>query len=116
LHERCEEDEDRAITARETADLSSIKQGLLSAVVDILEKIMLADWDDIVVHSRQAELDITEQVDPMRDIIATSVANGRLSIPDATDCLQAIRWLDRVSHHIARISLHLHQAVLASGK
>ncbi len=116
LHERCEEDEDRAITARETADLSSIKQSLISANVDIQEKIMLANWDDITVRSRQVELDITEQVDPMRDIIAASVANGKLGVADATDCLEAIRWLDRVSHHIARISLHLQQAILASGK
>ena len=116
LHERCEEDEDRDITARETADLSSIKQSLISAIEDVLDIIMLANWGDIAVRSRQVELDITEQVDPMRDIIASSVANGRLDVPAATDCLEAIRWLDRVSHHISRISLHIQQAVLASGK
>ena len=116
LHERCEEDEDRAITARETADLSSIQQSLISAIDDVLEKIMLANRGDIAVRSRQVELDITEQVDPIRDIIASSVANGRLDVPAATDCLEAIRWLDRVSHHISRISLHIQQAVLASGK
>ena len=116
LHERCEEDEDRAITARETADLSSIHQSLIAAIVAIQDKVMLAEWDDIVVRSHQTELDITEQVDPMRDIIASSVANGRLDVPDATDCLEAIRWLDRVSHHIARIGLHIQQARLASGK
>jgi len=116
LHERCEEDEDRAITAREAADLSSIKQSLISAIEDVLDKIMLANWGDIAVRSRLVKLDITEQVDPMRDIIASSVANGRLDVPAATDCLEAIRWLDRVSHHISRISLHIQQAVLASGK
>lgn len=116
LHERCEEDEDRAITAREAADLSSIKQSLISAIVAVQDKIIAAGWGDIVVRSRQTELDISEQVDPMRDMIASSVANGRLDVPDATDCLEAIRWLDRVSHHIARISLHIQQARLASGK
>jgi phosphate:Na+ symporter len=116
LHERCEEDEDRAITARETADLSSIKHGLVSAIVDVQDKIMRADWVDIAVRSRKVELDIGEQVDPMRDIIASSIASGRLDIPDATDCLEAIRWLDRVSHHVNRIALHIQQAVMASGK
>jgi phosphate:Na+ symporter len=62
------------------------------------------------------ELDISEQVDPMRDIIASSIANGRLDIPDATDCLEAVRWLDRVSHHVTRIALHIQKAVLTSGK
>lgn len=116
LHERCEEDEDRAITARETADLSSIKHGLVSAIVDVQDKIMRADWVDIAVRSRKVELDIGEQADPMRDIIASSIASGRLDIPDATDCLEAIRWLDRVSHHVNRIALHIQQAVMASGK
>jgi phosphate:Na+ symporter len=116
LHERCEEDEDRAITARETADLSSIKQSLISAIEDVLDIIMLANRGDIAVRSRQVELDITEQVDPMRDIIASSVANGRLDVPAVTVCLEAIRWLVRVSHHISRNSLHIQQAVLACGK
>jgi len=116
LHERCEEDEDRAITARETADLSLIKQDLISAIDDTLDKIMLANWDEIAIRSLEVEQDITEQVEPMRDVIASGVAKGRLHIPDATDCLEAIRWLERVSHHITRISLHLQQALLASGK
>lgn len=116
LHERCEEDEDRAITAREKADLSSIRQSLLSAIADIEQKITTSDWDHIVVRSRQAEMDVTEQVDPVRDIIASSVAYGRIDVPEATDCLEAVRWLDRVSHHVARISLHLQRAVLSSGK
>lgn len=116
LHERCEEDEDRDITARKTADLSSIQQSLISAIDDVLKKIMLANRGDIAVRSRQVELDITELVDPMRDNIASSVANGRLDVPAATDCLEAMRWLDRVCHHISRISLHIQQAVLASGK
>ena len=116
LHERCEEDEDRAITAREAADLSSIEQSLSSAVTHVLERIMVDDWTEIEVRSRQAELDIAEQVEPMRDMIASAVTYGRLDVPEATDCLEAIRWLDRVSHHIARISLHLQRAILSSGK
>ena len=116
LHERCEQDEDRAVTARQAADLSSIHQGLLSMIIDIQEEIIVDNWKDIVVRSRLAEMDITEQVEPMRDIIASSVTYGRLDVPGATDCLQAVRWLDRVSHHIARISYHLQQARLISGK
>jgi phosphate:Na+ symporter len=52
----------------------------------------------------------------MRDKIATYVAEGRMTVPEATDCLEAIRWLNRVGHHIARINYHLYKALLASGK
>ena len=61
-------------------------------------------------------MDVGEQVDPVRDIIATGVTYGRIDVPEATDCLEAVRWLDRVSHHVARISLHLQRALLSSGK
>ncbi len=57
--------------------------------------------------------------DAIRSVLirfTSSIANGRLDIPDATDCLEAIRWLDRVSYHVNRIALHIQQAVLASGK
>ncbi len=116
LYERCEEDEDRAITAREAADLSSTKQMLLHSINATLEGIMLDKWDDIVIQNREADMHISEQVDPMRDIIASAVVSGRIDVPEATDCLEAIRWLERVSHHLARISLHIQQARLASGK
>lgn len=116
LHERCEEDEDRAITARETADLSAIKAILISDISGTRESIKTESWKEMVIRSRRARLNISERVDPIRDIIASSVANGRFDIPQATDCLEAIRWMDRVSHHIARIGLHIQQAILASGK
>jgi phosphate uptake regulator len=52
---------------------------------------------------------------PTADLSAAGVANGSLSVPDATDCLAADRWLERIAHHIARINVHLHRALLASG-
>jgi phosphate:Na+ symporter len=77
---------------------------------------MLSSWTDITVRSRQVQLDIGEQVNPMRDITDSSIAIGRLDVPNATDCLQAIRWPDRVSHPVSRIALHIQQAVMVSGK
>ncbi len=59
---------------------------------------------------------MARQVDSVRDIIAWSIANRRLDITNATDCLEAIRWLDRVSYHANRTALHIQQAVMPSGK
>ena len=77
---------------------------------------MTENWDEIVVCSRQAAMGISEQVKPMRYLIATRVAHGRFDVHKATDCLEAIRWMERASRHIARIGLHLQQARLATGK
>ena len=78
--------------------------------------VLLLKRFGVIERSRQVEVEISEQVEPLRDMIAASVADDRLDVPEGTNCLEALRWLDRVSHHITRINLHLQQAVLASGK
>lgn len=116
LHERCEEDEDRAITARETRELSSMHGLLAHMVHEVVETIGRENWDNIVRHSREAEQALSQQIDPLRDLIASRVADDSLNVPEATDCLEAIRWLHRVSHHVARINYHLENALMDSGK
>ena len=116
LHERCEEDEDRAITARETRDLSQMHDMLVTLVHETLDNIKDENWGELVLKSRQTQQTIEQQADPQRDIIAAYVADGSMTVPAATDCLEAIRWLRRVSRHIARINYHLNKALLASGK
>ena len=115
LHKRCEEDEDRAVIAREAADLASVTRALLSGITAIEDNIITDHRNEIVVSGRRTESIIGEQVEPMRDRIASSVADSRIDVSEATDSLKALRWLQRVSHHIARISLHIHRARLAGG-
>ncbi len=116
LHERCEEDEDRAITARETEDLSEIHDMLANMVIDTIEAIKDDNWESIVQTSLKTSNTINAQVDPQRHRIAALVAEDRISVAAGTDCLEAIRWLRRVAHHVARINYHLQRALLASGK
>jgi phosphate:Na+ symporter len=116
MHERCEEDEDRAMTARETGDLSIMHEMLATLVSNTIESLKKENWGDMVQLSRQPEQAISQQVGPQRDNIAACIADGRMTVPEATDCLEAIRWLNRVGHHVARINYHLHKSLLASGK
>jgi phosphate:Na+ symporter len=116
LHERCEEDEDRAITARETRELASMHGLLAHMVHEVIEDIGRENRENIVRHSQEAEQALSQQVDPLRDLIASRVADDSIDVPEATDCLEAIRWLHRVSHHVARINYHLENALLDTGK
>jgi hypothetical protein len=86
---------------------------LVSATV---ENINNENWNETVQLSQQYKQTIELQVSPQRDFIASCVADDSMTVPDATSCLEAIRWLNRVAHHIARINYHLHEALLASGK
>ncbi len=116
LHERCEEDEDRAVVARETEWLETVHQSLLSAVGDVLEALKVEGWQASEKRALAVAQVIREQVEPIRNIISKNQASGKVTADRATNCLEAVRWLDRVAHHIARISRHLRQAMLASGK
>ena len=44
------------------------------------------------------------------------IASDEIDVPEGTAYLEAIRWLKRVSKHVARILRHHGQAVLAAGK
>ena len=116
LHERCEEDEDRAITARETEHLSEMHNMVATLVNETLVCIKDEKWETIIQKSLNTGEMIATKAYPMRDHIATYVAEGRMTVPEATGCLEAIRWLNRVGHHIARINYHLYKALMASGK
>lgn len=116
LHERCEEDEDRAITARESEILTETHDLLSGLVRANLDGIATNGLASLVRISQQADQEIARLGAARRDLVAASVANGSMSVLQATDCLEAIRWLERVAHHIARIDLHLNNAILASGK
>jgi phosphate:Na+ symporter len=116
LHERCEEEEDRAITVRRMSLLAELHRKLTLAIDVILTDISNNDWRRSQQHATSARDTIESQREQLRAVIVTATAKGELSVPESTSRLQAIRWLLRVSQHIARITLHLEQAIQAAGK
>ena len=74
LHERCDEEEDRAITTINTPALSELVLHLRNAIDLILKEAQTLDWVDS---------------------------------PSGTNCLEAVRWLDRVSNHLDHLIWHL---------
>ena len=116
LHERCEEEEDRAVTARETPELDEQRDLLIDCVNTVLAAIEQANWDEAVKVSEKASDIIHDKVKPYRLSIMEKIASGEMSVAEGTDCLEAIRWLRRVSKHIARIMQHYTDSLVASGK
>lgn len=116
LLERCEEQEDRAITARESADLS-VQADLLKISIDkILGDIKNHHWTHAVWQAKDTSSKIHKLVKPFRQSVMDKVASGQYDVATGTENLEAIRWLRRVSKHIARIIQHYEQSILASGK
>lgn len=107
LHERCEEDLHSAIIAAKRKELSAINQHLDTQ----LDKIMQA-IEHQAMHTAQTlsedtyqYLDKTESTH--REMIYQQVLRKEIKLDYATECVEAIRWLTRVSRHISRICYYL---------
>tara|TARA_R110000824_G_scaffold52692_4_gene146122 strand:- start:52238 stop:53827 length:1590 start_codon:yes stop_codon:yes gene_type:complete len=106
LLERCEEDDNRAMTASNSAVLSRQHDLLLSAVQDLITLLKKRDWvsaSEIALKSYQL---IHAEIEDQRISIIKSTASGSVSVPETTALMQALRWMDRVSWHLSRISHH----------
>lgn len=116
LHERCEEEEDRALCAKSIKQLQSILKQLDTIILETISVQETNKWGDVVKSSKELTMKIEQFKQSFREEIANQIATGDLDVPDGSDRLEAIRWLYRVSIHIYRINYYLHNAILTSGK
>ena len=116
LLERCEEQEDRAITARKTIELTEYRNMLIMTIHKIMEDLENNRPGKAAHRAEKTSKVISQQAEVLRENLMNKVASGVLDIPETTEYLEAIRWLRRVSKHIARITYHYNQAVLSIGK
>ena len=107
LHERCDEEESRVVTARETNELIEECNRLNNCIETDLHAIHENDWYEAVSCSAAQRQHVYNQETTHRERIMQSIANFKLDVPQGTRQLEAIRWIRRVSHHIARITTHL---------
>lgn len=116
IHERCEEDEDRASTVKLTLDLAPEHQLLIEAMGETLTLVQANRWDNAAHRANLAAEVIHKKVRPYRQGTMTQVGSGQIDVVSGTARLEAIRWLRRVSKHINRICHHMNAALLAIGK
>ena len=116
LHERCEEEEDRAITARGSAELSDYGRTMVKTINGLFNDIETQSWTEAAERADKTAVYIHDQVEPLRQSILAKIASHEIDVPQGTGRLEAIRWLKRVSKHVARIMQHYGEAVLAAGK
>ena len=113
LHERCEEDEDRAQTAQVTPELMEDSQLLLVTLQNVLRLVQEQRWQRATEKAKETSALIHHQVKPYRAKTVNQIADGQIDVLVGTARLEAIRWLRRVSKHITRSTFHLYQAILA---
>ena len=113
LHERCDEEEDRAITVRENSQFMRER----SLMIDAISKmIQLIKDDPKITGAMKARTKLYKQIKPYRREVMIRIARGDIDVPEGTDYLEGVRWLQRVNWHIVRITYHFEEALLAAGK
>jgi phosphate:Na+ symporter len=110
LHERCDEGLQRALTTSSNVELEELESILDIAIDRIIELLNAHQWVAAgrLANTTYQQINRLEQA--QRELIYRSVALGDMTVSEATDCAEALRWLTRVSRHIARICFYLQQA------
>ncbi len=107
LHERCDEDLERAIVASMRAELTEVEVVLDSQIDEIIDAVDASDFERAVGLSAQSYRQTLDMEDPQREKIYQAVARGEIDVRYATESAEALRWLTRVSRHISRICHYL---------
>ncbi len=116
LHERCDEEAERAFTARSTPALQTQCAELVDGIGEMEIAAHNRRWHVACERASQIAAMISENRTEARATVMASIGSGELTVPDGTARLEAIRWLRRVSHHIARICTHITEAYVASAE
>ena len=116
LHERCEEEQDRAVNAREKESLTQYSDLIIQTNKTLIQAIKNKHWDAISNEANETTESINQVIENQRDDIVNQVAAGSIDVPSATEALEAIRWLHRVSTHIYRVISHIEEAQLSQDK
>jgi len=115
LHERCEEEEDRAFTARRTIELMNECKLIADSIHTIIIDMQENRWPAASRRAQETADLLHHTVSPCRATVMAAIGSGEITVSEGTNRLEAIRWLRRVSKHVARITQHLGQASLAMG-
>jgi len=116
LHERCEEEEYRARLVQKSPDLHTEHQNLINNNAQIITAIISKNFSKARKDAEKNEKQVIEFMKHYRDMIVEKMVKSEINVPTGTKKLEAIRWLARVNHHIARITYYMEQTILEIAK
>lgn len=114
LHERCTEDADRGLNLAGNLRLKDSRDRLLHQIDE-----MIAAHDDVpssalVAAAEHLSTEIADATHDLRQQAIDRIGQGDVDLNLGTRELESIRWMERVSHHLARIAHYRNQDVMAA--
>ena len=105
------QDSERAEIARHTPQMHEMLRLLGNNLVILMDDLGNSQWEAAARLAQNQADAVGRQADELRDRFMGMLASDTLDAPQAGDYLKALRWLNRVTGHIARICHYL--AVIA---
>lgn len=116
LHERCEEESDRAEASKHFPTLQKTSRRMADDIVQFRQQILSAKWRQALNISQQLSEFVNQDAETFRHEMVEKIGRGDINADQCWDSLEAIRWMQRVSHHLARLSFHIQKMLVNSGK
>ena len=107
LHDRCYEDADRVTNLNYIEETQPDRKKVANVFVAVVQDLENDDWLTATERTNELAAYITHRADELRHTIMENVADNRISAARGAASLDAVRWLDRVSGHVARLSYYL---------
>ena len=107
LHDRCYEDAGRVITLKRLGDTQQDREKIATVFLEIINDLENDDGLAAAERANALTAHIEDRVETLRHTIMENVADNHISVEDGTISLDAVRWLKRVSAHVARLTHHL---------
>lgn len=105
LHDRCYED--KVTDLKYIKDTESDRKKVASIFVAVVNDLEKKDWLAAAERTNNLAANVTNRVKELRHSIMEQVANNNISVARGNASLDAVRWLDRISGHVARLSHYL---------
>ncbi|MGD2118460.1 MAG: Na/Pi symporter [Chromatiales bacterium] len=116
LHERCEEEPERALALKHSPALQAKQQAAVDNLEDIMALIRQEDWRQAEALASVNASSLEAAAEDIRRAALDDIALGVTDVPQGTDRLEAIRWLRRSNYHVWRICHHLQAFAQAEQK
>lgn len=107
LHDRCYEDAGRVTDLNYIENIQPDLKMVKSVFAEVICDIENNDWLAASERTNDLAANIIRRADELRHMIMEHVADNRISAARGAASLDAVRWLDRITGHVARLSHYL---------
>lgn len=107
LFDRCYEEADRVTNLEYIEDTQADRKKVIRGFVEVISELDNNNWSSAAASSHELSVHISHRVAELRHTIMENVADNHISAARGAVSLDAVRWLERVTGHVAKLNHYL---------